>query len=82
MRKEYKYKQAMNEIKHIFMDVFSLQTLDVKIPILEKLLDIVDQKTSEDQDTNLKLMDWSERKFQGKVNEKNKKEWMEYLILT
>ena len=26
--------------------------------------------TSEDQDTSVKLMEWSERKFQGKVNEK------------
>ena len=26
--------------------------------------------TNEDQDTNVKLMEWSERKFQGKVNEK------------
>ena len=25
---------------------------------------------SEDQDTNSKLLEWSERKFQGKVNEK------------
>ena len=26
--------------------------------------------TNEDHDTNVKLMEWSERKFQGKVNEK------------
>ena len=25
---------------------------------------------NEDHDTNVKLMEWSERKFQGKVNEK------------
>ena len=37
---------------------------------MEQLLDIVDQVTSEDQETNVKLMEWSERKFQGKVNEK------------
>ena len=26
--------------------------------------------TNEDQETNVKLMEWSERKFQGKANEK------------
>ena len=30
MRKEYKYNQAMNEIKDIFMDAFSLEPLDAK----------------------------------------------------
>ena len=38
--------------------------------IIEKLSDIVEQVTNEDIETNVKLMVWSERKFQGKVNEK------------
>ena len=70
MRKEYKYKQAMNEIKDIFMDAFSIQPLDAKRPILEQLSDIVDQVNNEDHDTNAKLMEWSKKKFQGKVNQK------------
>ena len=37
---------------------------------MEKLLDIVEQVTNEDLDANVKLMEWSERKFQGKLNEK------------
>ena len=52
------------------MDVFSLQSLDEIRPIIEQLSDIVDQVTNEDHDTYVKLMEWSERKFQGKVNEK------------
>ena len=52
------------------MDAFSLQSLDETKPIMERLLDIVDQVTNEDQETNVKLMEWFERKFQGKVNEK------------
>ena len=52
------------------MDAFSLQSLNETRPIIEKLLDIVDQVANEDQDTNAKLMEWSQRKFQGKVNEK------------
>ena len=52
------------------MDAFSLQSPYGTKPIIEKLSDIVDQVTSEDQDTNVKLMEWLERKFQGKVNEK------------
>ena len=52
------------------MDAFSLQSPNESKLILEKLFDIVDQVTSEDQNTNVKLMEWSERKFLGKVNEK------------
>ena len=60
----------MNEIKDIFMDAFSLQPPDVNRPILEQLSDIVDQVNNEDHDTSVKLMEWSEKKFQGKVNQK------------
>ena len=60
----------MNEIKDIFMDAFSLQPPDAKRPILEQLSDIVDQVNNEDQDTNEKLMEWSEKKFQEKFNQK------------
>ena len=70
MRKEYKYKQAMNQIKDIFMDAFSLQPSDAKRPILEQLSDIVDQINNEDHDTNAKLMEWLEKKVQEKVNQK------------
>lgn len=52
------------------MDAFSLQSPNESRPIVEQLSDIVDQMTNEDHDTNVKLMEWSERKFQGKVNEK------------
>ena len=69
MRKEYKYKQAMNEIKDIFMDAFSLQPPKEKRPILEQLSDIVDQINNEDRDTNAKLMEWLEKNFQRKVNQ-------------
>ena len=37
---------------------------------MEQLSNIVDQVQSEDLDTNAKLLEWSERKFQMKVNEK------------
>ena len=70
MRKECKYRQAMSEIKDIFMDSFSLQPLDASRLILEKLSNIVDQVNNEDHDTNEKLMEWSEKKFRGKVNQK------------
>ena len=70
MRKEYKYKQAMNEIKDVFMDTFNIQPLDSKSPILKQLSDIVDQVNNEDHDTNEELVEWSEKKFQAKVNQK------------
>ena len=34
---EYKQKQALHEIKDIFLDAFSLQTLDETKTILEQL---------------------------------------------
>ena len=37
---------------------------------MEKLSHIVEQVQSVDQEANVKLMEWSEKKFQGKVNEK------------
>ena len=52
------------------MDAFNLQSLDQSRPIVEQLSDIVDQVTNEDHDTNAKLMEWSKRKFQEKVNQK------------
>ena len=38
--------------------------------IIDQLLDIVDQMQDVDLDTNAKLLEWSKRKFQSKVNEK------------
>ena len=70
LRKEYKYNQALNEIKDIFMDAFSLQPLDSSRPILEQLSHIVDQVNNEDLDTNVKLLEWSEKKILGKVSQK------------
>ena len=68
MRKEYKYRQEMNEIKDIFMDSFSLQPPNETRPIIEQLSDIVNQVNNEDHDTNIKLMEWPNNKFQAKVN--------------
>ena len=39
-------------------------------PIMEKLSNIVDQVQNEDLDTNVKLLEWFEKKFEMKVNEK------------
>ena len=60
----------MNEIKDIFLDSFNLQPPDSSRPILEKLFDIVEQMNNEDHDTNVKLMEWLEKTFLGKVNQK------------
>ena len=47
-----------------------MQTPNESKPILEQLSKIVEQVNNEDQEANVKLMEWSERKFQGKVTEK------------
>ena len=60
----------MQNIKEIFLDAFTLPPPDESKDIMEQLSDIVEQLTNEDLDTNVKLMEWSKRKFQDKVNEK------------
>ena len=70
LRNEYRQRKALIDIKDIFLDAFSLQVLDETKPIMEKLSNIVDQVQNEDLDTNIKLLEWSERKFKMKFNEK------------
>ena len=38
--------------------------------MIEQLIDIVEKVSNEDLDTNANLLEWSRKKFQGKVNEK------------
>ena len=52
------------------MDAFSLPTLDETKPIIEQLTNIVEKVSDVELDTNAKLLEWSEKKFQRKVNEK------------
>ena len=63
MRKEYRQKNAMQNIKDIFLDAFFVTTLDEFKDIVDQLLDIVDQVQDADLDTNDKLLKWPERKF-------------------
>ena len=58
------------EIKDIFLDAFNLPVPNEIKPTMEQLSIIVDQVQNEDLDTNVKLLEWSEKKFQMKVNEK------------
>ena len=60
----------MIEIKEIFLDAFSLPNLGENKPIIEQLTNIVERVNDMDLDTNIKLIEWFERKFQNKVNEK------------
>ena len=70
LRKEYKQQQELHEIKDIFLDAFNLQTLDETKPILEQLSKNLDQVKNEDQEANVKLLEWFKKKFQAKLNEK------------
>ena len=70
MRKEYKQRNTMQNIKEIFLDAFIVQSLDESKDIIEQLFDIVEQVTDANLDTNVKLLEWSKRRFQHKVNEK------------
>ena len=70
LKNEYRQRQALVEIKDIFLDAFSLQVPNETKPIMEQLSNIVDQVHNEDLDTNVKLLEWSKRKLHMKVNEK------------
>lgn len=70
LRREHRQKQELNDIKDIFLDAFILPTLDEQNPIIKKLENIVEKINDEDLDTNVKLLEWLEQKFQTKVNEK------------
>ena len=70
LKEEYKQQKELHDIKDIFLDAFSFQKPNETKPIVEKLLEIMDQVTNEDPDANAKLMEWSKKKFQAKVNEK------------
>jgi len=58
------------EIKDIFLDAFSFPIPNKINPMMEQLSNIVDQVQNKDLDTNVKLLEWSKKKFQLKVNEK------------
>ena len=60
----------MIDIKEIFIDAFSLPTLEATKPIIEKLTNLVEKLNEIDLDSIVKLLEWSERKFQHKVHEK------------
>lgn len=60
----------MIDIKEIFLDAFSLPTPDETKPIIKQLTNIVERVNDRDLDTNVKLLEWSEKNFQNKVNEK------------
>ena len=60
----------MQNIKDIFLDVFTVSPSDESKDIIEQLSNIVEQVIDTDLDTNVKLLELSERRFQGKVNEK------------
>ena len=70
LRREHRQKQALQDIKDIFLDAFSLPPLEEAKPLLKQLTYIVEKVNNEDMDTNAKLFEWSEKKFQSKVNEK------------
>lgn len=59
LRREHRQKQALQDIKDILLDAFSLPTPDERKTLLEQLPDIVEKVSNEDLDTNAKLLEWS-----------------------
>ena len=53
-----------------FFDALSLPEMNEDKPIIEKLVTIVDKIKDEDLDSNVKLLEWFERKFHTKVLKK------------
>ena len=63
MRKGHRQRNAMQSIKYIFLDAFTIMSLDESKDIIKQLSDIVDQVIDVDLDTHVKLLEWSERRF-------------------
>ena len=53
----------MQNIKDIFLDAFSITSLDESKDIIKQLSDIVDQVQDVDLESNVKLLEWSKRRF-------------------
>ena len=70
LKREHRKKQAFLDIKDIFLDAFSLPTLDEIKLVIEQLTNIVERVSDTNLDTNAKLLEWFKKKFQSKVNEK------------
>ena len=70
LRREHRQKQALQDIKDIFLDAFSLPTPEETKPLIEQLINIMEKVSNEDLDTNANFLEWYEKKFKGKVNEK------------
>ena len=64
LRRDHRQKQAFHDIKDIFLDAFNLPAPDKAKPIIEQQESIVEKINDEDLDTNVKLLEWSEKKFQ------------------
>ena len=56
-----------HDIKDIFLDAFNLLATNEDKPIIEKLVNIVDKISDENLDYNVKLLEWSKKKFHSKV---------------
>ena len=69
LRRENTKKQAFYYIKDIFLDAFILPAPDETKSIIEQLENIVEKINDENLYTNAKLLEFSKRKFQTKVNE-------------
>lgn len=70
LSREHMKKQALQDINDIFLDALSLPSLDETKPLMEQLIDIEEKVSNQDLNTNAKLLEWSNKKFQNKVNEK------------
>ena len=66
LRREHRQKQALQDIKEIFLDAFSLPTPEEIKPLIEKLTYIVKKVNNEDLDTTTKLLEWFEKQVSRK----------------
>lgn len=70
LRREHSQKQDFLDIKHFFLDAFSLSTPEETKLIIVQLTSLVEKVDDINLDSNVKLLEFSKRKFQNKVNEK------------
>ena len=70
LQRQLKKKQVLQDVNHIFVDAFDIHNFDEGTPIIDQLVNIIDQENSKKLESNEKLIYWSIRRFETRVVDK------------
>ena len=70
LRREKKQQKTLQDVTNIFVDAFDIQNVDEETPIIDQLVNIIDQVSAENFESNEKLIDWSTTRIETEVVDK------------